>query len=82
LNGKEQRGKTTLFFWKGADMPTKMKPRQRRILQALKDLGGRATQREITHTTDMSVNGVSQSLGAMQVQGYVALVEWTKKDAT
>lgn len=63
-------------------MPTKMKPRQRRILQALKDLGGRATQREIAQKTDMSVNGVSQSLGAMQAQGFVALVEWTRKEAT
>ncbi len=63
-------------------MPTKMKPRQRRILQALIDLGGRATQREIAQKTGMSVNGVSQSLGAMQAQGYVALVELTKKEAT
>jgi len=63
-------------------MPSKMKPRQRRILQALIDLGGRATQKEIAQKTGMSVNGVSQSLGALQAQGHVALVEWTKKEAT
>lgn len=63
-------------------MPTKMKPRQRRILQALIDLGGRATQKEIAQKTGLSVNGVSQSLGAMQVQEHVVLVERTRKEAT
>jgi len=63
-------------------MPAKMKPRQRRILQVLIDLGGRATQKEIAHMTDMSVNGVSQSLGALQARGCVALIEWTRKEAT
>ncbi len=61
-------------------MPTKLKPRQRRILQALEDLGGRATQREIAKVTDLSVNGVSQSLSAMFEHVY--RIEWTKKDAT
>lgn len=63
-------------------MATKMKPRQRRILQALTDLGGQATQREIANVTGLSVNGVSQSLGALQAQGKVHMTEWTKKDAT
>ena len=63
-------------------MPCKIKPRQRRILQALKDLGGKATQREIAQKTDMSVNGVSQSLGALQGQGFVVLLEWSRKEAT
>ncbi len=42
-----------------------MKKRQRLILQALADLGGKATTREIAHAVCLDVNGVSQSLGAL-----------------
>ena len=45
-----------------------MKKRQKDILAALKELGGTdgtATTRQIAEKTDLHVNGVSQSLGAI-----------------
>lgn len=42
-----------------------MKKRQAAVLQALRDLGGRATVREIAAKARLHVNGVSQSLGAL-----------------
>ncbi len=45
----------------------KLKKRQREILQALRDLGGRATTKEIAAKTGFHVNGVSQSLGVLSV---------------
>ena len=47
-----------------------MKPRHRSIVSALKDLGGRATLRQIAEKTGLSVNGVSQSMGAIDVVKY------------
>lgn len=43
----------------------KYKPRQRNILQALHELGGAATTRDIATRLSLNVNGVSQSLGAL-----------------
>lgn len=43
----------------------KLKLRARSILQALSDLGGEASTREISAKVDLSVNGVSQTLGAL-----------------
>ena len=42
-----------------------LKKRQKMILQALGDLGGEATTRQIAGKVNLNVNGVSQSLGAM-----------------
>jgi hypothetical protein len=42
-----------------------LKKRQKDILRALKDLGGMATTRQIAEKTGLNVNGVSQSLGAL-----------------
>lgn len=42
-----------------------LKKRQKLILAALKKLGGEATTREIAAEAGLSVNGVSQSLGAL-----------------
>ena len=46
-------------------MPARLKKRQRIILVALRDLGGTATTRQIAEKTDLNVNGVSQTLGAL-----------------
>lgn len=43
-----------------------LKKRQRKILETLIALGGRATTREIAAKAGLDVNGVSQSLGAMK----------------
>lgn len=42
-----------------------LKKRQQEILQALDELGGMATTRQIAAKTGLNVNGVSQSLGAL-----------------
>lgn len=42
-----------------------LKKRQKTILSALTELGGEATTREIAIKSNLHVNGVSQSLGAM-----------------
>ncbi len=42
-----------------------LKKRQRIILSALAELSGKATTRQIAEKTNLNVNGVSQSLGAM-----------------
>lgn len=42
-----------------------LKKRQRIILAALAELGGKATTRQIAEKANLNVNGVSQSLGAM-----------------
>ena len=46
-------------------MPRILKKRQRKILQALKDLGGEANTKQIAEKAGLNTNGVSQSLGAM-----------------
>jgi len=39
-----------------------MKKRHKIIVQALRDLGGQATLKEISEKTGLSVNGLSQSM--------------------
>lgn len=39
-----------------------MKKRHKIILQALRDLGGQATLKEISEKTGLNVNGLSQSM--------------------
>ena len=51
----------------------KLKKRQRDILAALSQLGGRATTRQIAEKVGLHVNGVSQSLGVLSE--YVSVVE-------
>mgnify|MGYP001584068206 CR=1 FL=1 len=43
----------------------RLKKRQKMILRALKELGGLATSRQIAEKTDLHVNGVAQTLGAL-----------------
>ena len=62
-------------------MAKKMKPRQRKILQALTDLGGQGAQSEIAEMTNLPLNGVSRSLGALQAQGKVHMIDSTSKDS-
>ncbi|MBI2047693.1 MAG: hypothetical protein HYT27_00995 [Parcubacteria group bacterium] len=45
-----------------------LKKRQKQILKALLDLGGKATTRQIAEKTNLHVNGVSQSLDAIAYQ--------------
>lgn len=42
-----------------------LKKRQKLILSALAELGGKATTRQIAEKVNLHVNGVSQSLGVM-----------------
>lgn len=42
-----------------------LKPRQRRILESLDQLGGQANTKQIAEKVGLSTNGVSQSLGAL-----------------
>lgn len=48
-----------------------LKKRQKDILKALEESGGKATTREIAEKTNLRVNGVSQSLGALHKNKYV-----------
>ncbi len=61
-----------------------LKKRQKMILQALKDLGGKATIWEIAEKVNWNVNGVAQSLNAMdQYVGLVSrdgVVKWELKE--
>lgn len=51
---------------------SRLKPNQKDILRALKDLGGTATARQIAVKTGLSVNGVVQSLNqSLARRGYV-----------
>lgn len=50
---------------------TYVKPNQRAILTALRELGGRATARQIAERAEMSVNGVVQSIQSTSMQAYV-----------
>ncbi|MEK7660069.1 MAG: hypothetical protein AAB343_02590 [Patescibacteria group bacterium] len=43
----------------------KLKKRHQRILNALRDLGGTATTRQIAIATSLHVNGVSQSMNVL-----------------
>jgi hypothetical protein len=51
----------------------RLKPEQRQVLKALEALGGIATTRQVAAATGLSVNGVSQRLGALsdRSRGYV-----------
>jgi len=60
--------------------------RQRAILQALKEIGGTATTREVAEKTDLNVNGVAQSLGALYyyvkcLGGIAGETRWKMKKA-
>ncbi len=48
-----------------------MKKRQKDILNALKEFGGKATTRQIALKTGLNVNGVAQSLGALDGVEYI-----------
>lgn len=53
----------------------KLKPIQKAILQALRELGGAATAREIAKLKCLPVNGVVQSLNqALDPRGYVVQI--------
>ena len=48
-----------------------LKARQKKILLALRDLGGIATTREIAKLVKLHVNGVSQSFSALEAKKHV-----------
>ncbi len=48
-----------------------LKPRQKKILEALRNLGGLATTRQIAKAVELHVNGVSQSLSTLRDRKYV-----------
>lgn len=50
------------------------------ILNALRELGGKATTRQIAIATGFNANGVSQSLGAMSGGDLVAMGDYKKGD--
>ncbi len=52
-----------------------MKPRHRKIVQALLDLGGTATTREIAKQAGLNTNGVSQSMGWIEGVKEVGMYE-------
>ena len=43
----------------------KLKKHQKEVLSAVRELGGNATTRQIAEKVNRSVNGVSQTLGAL-----------------
>lgn len=45
-----------------------MKKRHRIIVQAIRDLGGQATLKQISKKTGLHVNGLSQSMGSISQQ--------------
>ncbi len=46
-----------------------LKKRQKKVLLALGELGGVATTRHIALAANLNVNGVSQTLGALERRG-------------
>jgi len=58
----------------------KLKKRQIKILDALVDLDGRATVKEIAKKAHLNVNGVSQTLSALSGR-YVRYINGTGGDA-
>jgi uncharacterized membrane protein len=52
--------------------PTRLKERQRDILRALHEMGGRATVAGIANKLELSANGVSQTLSALCARSYVS----------
>ena len=60
----------------------RLKPNQETILDVMGSLGGRASIKQIVEVAvGLNVNGVSQSLGALLVRGYVRFVSGTGKDS-
>lgn len=45
--------------------PVKKVPRKQRVLDALKELGGTATTRQVAEKCGLNVNGVSQTLSSI-----------------
>lgn len=50
---------------------TKLRPREKKILSALSNLGAEASTREIAIAANLNVNGVSQTLGRLIYKGRV-----------
>lgn len=48
-----------------------LRKRQRLILEVIKQRGGTATARELAACTKRSIDGVTQSLAALDIHGYV-----------
>ncbi len=46
-------------------MNTRLKPRQRKILEALRELGGEASTWQIAIATGLNTNGIAQTLGVL-----------------
>lgn len=68
-------------------MPARLKKRQKLILATLGDLGGVATSRQIAEKTNLHVNGVAQTLGALSdryvrcIGGRAGETKWELKKA-
>ncbi|MDP3935012.1 MAG: hypothetical protein Q8Q46_02250 [Candidatus Giovannonibacteria bacterium] len=52
------------------------KKRRQIILNAIRELGGKASTRQIAIATGFDANGVSQSLGAMSGRGLVSMGDY------
>lgn len=52
--------------------------RQKNIITALRDLGGETTTAEIAKKLNLNANGVSQSLGVLQAEGFVRYIRGDK----
>ena len=60
----------------------RLKPNQETILDVLSSLGGKASIKRIVELAPgLNVNGVSQSLGALMVRGYVRFVSGGGKNS-
>lgn len=60
----------------------RLKPNQETILDVLANLGGMASIKQIVEEAPtLNVNGVSQTLGALQVRGYVRFVSGGGKNS-
>lgn len=62
-----------------------LKKRQKLILSALLELGGKATTRQIAEKTNLHVNGVAQSLSALNqyvifLGGRAGEIKWKLKN--
>jgi len=53
----------------------RLKPHQKRILQALQDSGGQNSVKQIALLTGLHANGVSQTMGALAARGLVAYLD-------
>lgn len=58
----------------------RLRKRDRRILEALKLMGGEASTRQIAIAANLNTNGVSQTLGVLASKGYVQPVGGERGD--